>query len=70
MAWASETSKPTPSDMPPLTRPHLLILPKQFYYLQTKHPNGEFRGDILIQAITLSKKIKCMKMNTKEHVNL
>jgi hypothetical protein len=26
-----ETSKPTPNDTPPPTRPHLLILSKQFH---------------------------------------
>ena len=39
LVWAFETSKPNPSDTPPLTRPHLLILPKQFHQLMTKHPN-------------------------------
>ena len=37
--WTLETSKPSPSDTPPPTRPHLLILPKQFYQLWTKHLN-------------------------------
>ena len=31
-----ETSKPTSSDTPPPTRPHLPILPKQFHQLGTK----------------------------------
>ena len=29
LVWAFETSKPTPSDTAPPTRPHLLILPKE-----------------------------------------
>lgn len=28
LAWTFETSKPTSSDTPPSTRPHLLTLPK------------------------------------------
>ena len=36
---AFETSKLIPSDTPPPTRPHLLILPEQFYTLVTKHWN-------------------------------
>jgi hypothetical protein len=34
-----ETSKPLPSDIPPPTKPHLLILPKQFHQLGTKYSN-------------------------------
>lgn len=33
VVWAFETSKLTPSETPPPTRPHLPILPKQFYYV-------------------------------------
>ena len=36
MADSFETSKPDPSDTPPLTRPHLLILPNQFHQLGTQ----------------------------------
>jgi len=36
MAWAFETLKPSPSDTPPLTRPHFLILPKEFHQLGGK----------------------------------
>ena len=31
LLWSFETSKPTPSDIPPPIRPYLLILLKQFY---------------------------------------
>jgi len=31
LEWALETSKLTPSDTPPSTRPYLLIFPKWFY---------------------------------------
>jgi hypothetical protein len=34
---AFKTSKPTPSGTPPPTKPHLLILPKQFHQLQTEY---------------------------------
>ena len=34
--WSFETAKPTPRDTPPPTRPHLLVLPKQFHQLGTK----------------------------------
>lgn len=33
LAWTFEISKLTPSDTPPPTEPHLLILPKQFRQL-------------------------------------
>jgi hypothetical protein len=39
MAWAFETAKLTPSDIPPPTRPHFPILSKQFYLLGTKYLN-------------------------------
>ena len=39
MTWAFESSKPTPRNIHPPLRTHLLILPKQFYQLQTKHSN-------------------------------
>lgn len=34
--WDVEISQPTPSDIPP-TRPHLVMLPKQFHQLQIKY---------------------------------
>ena len=34
-----ETLKPTLSDTSPSARPYILILPKQLYQLETKHPN-------------------------------
>lgn len=39
MPWAFKTSKPTPSGRPLQTRPHPLILPKQFHLLGTKYTN-------------------------------
>lgn len=39
IAWASKTSKPSPSDTPPSTRPQLLILSKQSYQLGTEPSN-------------------------------
>jgi hypothetical protein len=39
LVWAFETSRPSPGDTPPPMRPHLLILPKQFHQLGTKHLN-------------------------------
>ena len=40
-----ETSKLTPRDVPPPSRPCLLILPKQFHQVQTSIPTREFMGD-------------------------
>jgi hypothetical protein len=37
MAWAFEASKPTPSEIPPPTRPHRTLC-KQFYQPGTKYP--------------------------------
>ena len=37
MVWAFDASKPIPSDIAPLIRPHLLILLKWFYQLGTKN---------------------------------
>ena len=58
MAWASDTSKPIPSDklfqkvtLPP-TRLYPLILPKQFHQLQTKCSSTVTIGIILMQTIT------------------
>lgn len=36
-AWVFETSKPTPRDALPRTRPHFLILSKHFHQLGTKY---------------------------------
>ena len=44
MTWAFETSKPIPSDTIPPRRPQLLIFPKQFYPLGTKHSNRSAYG--------------------------
>jgi hypothetical protein len=41
-----------PSDKPPPTRTHLLILPKQFHQLGTKYLNELALGTILIQTTT------------------
>lgn len=39
MAWSFETSNPTPVDICPPTRLHLLFHPKQFLQLGTKYSN-------------------------------
>lgn len=54
------TLKPTPSDIPPLTRPCLLILPT-VHQLGTKH---EPMGAMLIQTITLDV-VRCLVMHQK-----
>ena len=41
MVWAFETSKPALSDTPPSTRPHLPILPKQFYHVEPTEKKNE-----------------------------
>jgi hypothetical protein len=40
----------TPSDIPPPTRPHLLIFPKQVHQLRDRHSNIGASGAILIQT--------------------
>lgn len=37
--WAFETSKLNPNDTSSPARSYFLILPKHFYYLETKHSN-------------------------------
>jgi hypothetical protein len=51
--WASETSKPTLLGTSPPTRPHVLILPKQFHPLGTKYLSIWAYGAILIQTTSL-----------------
>lgn len=52
--WALDTSKATPSGLPPTTRTHLLLLPKQLHLLVTV-PIYKPMGDILIQITTVTK---------------
>jgi len=44
LAWTFEAAKPTLSDTLCRTRPHLLILPKQFYQLWTKYSDTRAYG--------------------------
>lgn len=68
MAWAFKTSKPTPSDTPPPTRPHLLDLPKQFHQLRATYSHiwarwepFSFKPPCIIRRIAPSKKKKTAK---------
>jgi hypothetical protein len=49
MVWAFKASKPTPSDTLPSTRPHLLILPEEFYELGPSIQIHESMRIILIE---------------------
>lgn len=44
--WAFETLQPTPRDRLPVTRPHFLIIPRQFQLFT----HMSLRGSILIQC--------------------
>lgn len=48
--WGFLLSKPTSSDMLPLTRPHLNI-PQQGHQLGTKYPNAQDSGDISFKPL-------------------
>lgn len=65
LVWGSwfQRSKPSPSDTPSPTEPHLRILPKQFQ-LETEHWVPEYMGAILIrtsQQVDNQKKTSMMK---------
>jgi hypothetical protein len=50
----SETSKPSPTDMPLSPRPHLLNLPIQFQQLGPSIQTYELMGAVLIRITTVS----------------
>ena len=60
MVWALETSKLAPNDTLVPTRPHLLILPKQFHQLGPSIQTCEPMWPVLIQTMTLPLNVVCV----------
>ena len=54
LVWAFETSKTLPVTQTPPTRPHPLILLKQFHQLGTRHSSISASGASLTESITES----------------
>jgi hypothetical protein len=67
MVWIFKTSKPTCRYTPPPTKPHLIILSKQFHLLGTKIQTCEHMWSILIQPPRLLNDKKREERDNKEN---
>lgn len=66
VAWAFETSKPLPRDIPYPTRPYPLILPKQFQQLEAKFSSLCAYGNIVIQTTIMSMPVLLVSKNMRQ----